>query len=163
MSSIMRCRSGLVASSVMGDAPVLMKVANPSSQDRTPHRAIPLAVSPAAGPYRASGLVHWRKAAARQYEPFPIPVRASWTGLYWNVGFALGGMMPTFVFLVSGSAAQIPTSRRSRLISRPDSPVAAYIGRGTDNGAAYSIAAQRLSPLARAPARGQAGQVCRLA
>ena len=32
-------------------------------------------------------------------------------------------MMPTFVFLVSGSAAQIPTSRRSRLISRPDSPL----------------------------------------
>ena len=66
MSSIMRCRSGLMASSVMGDAPVLMKVANPSSQDRTPHRAIPLAVSPEAGPYRASGLVQWRKAAIRQ-------------------------------------------------------------------------------------------------
>src|SRR5258708_29709109 len=35
MSSIMRCRSGLMALSVMRDAPVLMKVANPSSQDRT--------------------------------------------------------------------------------------------------------------------------------
>src|SRR5450756_1522912 len=65
MSSIMRCRSGLMASSVMGDAPVLMKVANPSSQDRTPHRAIPLAVLPAAGPYRASGLVQWREAVVR--------------------------------------------------------------------------------------------------
>src|SRR4030081_1082553 len=40
MSSIMRCRSGLMALSVMRDAPVLMKVANPSSQDRTPRRAI---------------------------------------------------------------------------------------------------------------------------
>src|SRR5665213_212782 len=51
-----------MALSVIGDAPVLMKVANPSSQDRTPRRAIPLVVSPAAGPYRASGLVLWRKA-----------------------------------------------------------------------------------------------------
>jgi predicted NUDIX family NTP pyrophosphohydrolase len=38
-----------------------MKVANPSSQDRTPRRAIVLAVPPAAAPYRASGLVLWRK------------------------------------------------------------------------------------------------------
>src|ERR1700690_3886956 len=62
MSSIRRCRSGLMALSVMRDAPVLMKVANPSSQDRTPRRAIVLAVSSAAAPYRASGLVLWRKA-----------------------------------------------------------------------------------------------------
>src|SRR5258708_7860251 len=40
----------------------LVKVANPSSQDRTPRGAIVLAVSSAAAPYRASGLVHWRKA-----------------------------------------------------------------------------------------------------
>src|SRR5271170_7127823 len=59
MSSIMRCRSGLMALSVMRDAPVLMEVANPSSQDRTPRRAIVLAVSSAAAPYRASGLVRW--------------------------------------------------------------------------------------------------------
>jgi hypothetical protein len=45
----------------MGDAPVLMKVANPSSQDRTPRGAIVLAVSPTARPYRASGLVLWHK------------------------------------------------------------------------------------------------------
>ena len=62
MSSIMRCRSGLMALSVMGDAPVLMKVANPSSQDRTPRSAIVLAVSPAAANYRASGLVPWHQA-----------------------------------------------------------------------------------------------------
>src|SRR5271170_2514082 len=62
MSSIMRCRSGLMALSVIGDAPVLMEVANPSSQDRTPRRAIVLAVSSAAAPYRASGLVLWHLA-----------------------------------------------------------------------------------------------------
>jgi hypothetical protein len=45
----------------MRDAPVLMEVANPSSQDRTPRRAIPLAPAPAAVPYRASGLVLWHE------------------------------------------------------------------------------------------------------
>jgi hypothetical protein len=66
MSSIMRRRSGLMALSVMRDAPVLVKVVNPSSQDRTPRGAILYAVPPAAVPYRASGLeVRWRKAAAR--------------------------------------------------------------------------------------------------
>jgi MFS transporter, MHS family, proline/betaine transporter len=43
-------------------------------------------------------------------ERFPTAVRASGTGLSWNIGFALGGMTPTFVSLVSGSPAQIPTS-----------------------------------------------------
>ncbi|MGX9426536.1 MULTISPECIES: MFS transporter [Bradyrhizobium] len=43
-------------------------------------------------------------------ERFPTAVRASGTGLSWNIGFALGGMMPTFVSLVSAGAAQIPTS-----------------------------------------------------
>ena len=62
MSSIMRCRSGLMALSVMRDAPVLMEVGNPSSQDRTLRRAIALAVSPAEAPYSASGLVRWHKA-----------------------------------------------------------------------------------------------------
>jgi hypothetical protein len=41
----------------------LMKVVNPSSQDRTPRRAIVLPVSAAAAPYRASGLVLWCEAA----------------------------------------------------------------------------------------------------
>src|SRR4030081_1645268 len=54
-----------MALSVMRDAPVLMQVANPSSHDRTPRRAIVSAVSPAAAPYRASGLVPWRFADAR--------------------------------------------------------------------------------------------------
>ena len=43
-------------------------------------------------------------------ERFPTALRASGTGLSWNIGFALGGMMPTFVSLAAGSPAQIPTS-----------------------------------------------------
>jgi hypothetical protein len=46
-----------MALSVMRDAPVLVEVANPSSQVRTPRRAIVLAASSAAALYRASGLV----------------------------------------------------------------------------------------------------------
>src|ERR1700722_17558750 len=57
MSSIMRCRSGLMALSVIGDAPVLMEVVETPSQDRTPRGAILFAVPPAAANYRASGLV----------------------------------------------------------------------------------------------------------
>src|SRR5260364_51493 len=46
-----------------GDAPVLSEVVEtPQSQDRTPRCAIVLAVSPAAAPYRASGLVLWPNA-----------------------------------------------------------------------------------------------------
>jgi hypothetical protein len=36
-----------------------------------------LAPSPAAAPYRASGLVQWRKAAVHHDEPFLIGQRAS--------------------------------------------------------------------------------------
>ncbi|HEY0234605.1 MAG TPA: MFS transporter [Afipia sp.] len=43
-------------------------------------------------------------------ERFPTPLRASGTGLSWNIGFALGGMMPTFVSLASAGPAQIPMS-----------------------------------------------------
>jgi len=43
-------------------------------------------------------------------ERFPTALRVSGTGLSWNIGFALGGMMPTFVSLVSGSPAEIPMS-----------------------------------------------------
>lgn len=43
-------------------------------------------------------------------ERFPTTLRASGTGLSWNIGFALGGMMPTFVSLASASPAQIPMS-----------------------------------------------------
>jgi MFS family permease len=41
-------------------------------------------------------------------ERFPTAVRASGTGLSWNIGFALGGTMPTFVSLASGSVQGIP-------------------------------------------------------
>jgi MFS transporter, MHS family, proline/betaine transporter len=41
-------------------------------------------------------------------ERFPTEIRASGTGLAWNTGFALGGMMPTVVSLASVSPAQIP-------------------------------------------------------
>jgi MHS family proline/betaine transporter-like MFS transporter len=43
-------------------------------------------------------------------ERFPTEIRATGTGLSWNIGFALGGMMPTFVSLASASPAQIPMS-----------------------------------------------------
>jgi MFS family permease len=43
-------------------------------------------------------------------ERFPTEIRASGTGLSWNIGFALGGMMPTFVSLASAGPAQIPMS-----------------------------------------------------
>ena len=41
-------------------------------------------------------------------ERFPTEIRASGTGLSWNIGFALGGIMPTFVSLLAGSVANIP-------------------------------------------------------
>src|SRR5208282_1887578 len=43
-------------------------------------------------------------------ERFPTQIRASGTGLSWNIGFALGGMMPAFVSLASAGTAQIPMS-----------------------------------------------------
>src|ERR1700744_746388 len=43
-------------------------------------------------------------------ERFPTEIRASGTGLSWNIGFALGGIMPTFVSLLAGNVANIPTS-----------------------------------------------------
>lgn len=43
-------------------------------------------------------------------ERFPTALRASGTGLSWNIGFAIGGMMPTFVSLASATPAEIPLS-----------------------------------------------------
>jgi MFS transporter, MHS family, proline/betaine transporter len=43
-------------------------------------------------------------------ERFPTALRATGTGLSWNIGFALGGMMPTFVSLFSAGTAQLPMS-----------------------------------------------------
>jgi MHS family proline/betaine transporter-like MFS transporter len=41
-------------------------------------------------------------------ERFPTKMRATGTSLSWNVGFAVGGMMPTFVTLVSQTTERIP-------------------------------------------------------
>jgi MHS family proline/betaine transporter-like MFS transporter len=42
-------------------------------------------------------------------ERFPTAIRASGTGLNWNIGFAIGGVMPTFVALASPSTEDIPS------------------------------------------------------
>ncbi|MDR3519197.1 MAG: MFS transporter [Azospirillaceae bacterium] len=41
-------------------------------------------------------------------ERFPTDLRATGTGLSWNVGFAIGGMMPTAVSLVSNGPEGLP-------------------------------------------------------
>lgn len=42
-------------------------------------------------------------------ERYPTAIRASGTGLNWNVGFAIGGIMPTFVNLASPTVEDIPS------------------------------------------------------
>ncbi|MFC0903957.1 MFS transporter [Clostridium sp. MT-14] len=42
-------------------------------------------------------------------ERFPTEIRASGTAVSWNVGFAIGGLMPTFVTAVSPTISQIPS------------------------------------------------------
>jgi MFS family permease len=43
-------------------------------------------------------------------ERFPTGLRSSGTGLSWNVGFAIGGIMPTFVSLFAPTPADLPMS-----------------------------------------------------
>jgi MHS family proline/betaine transporter-like MFS transporter len=43
-------------------------------------------------------------------ERFPTAVRASGTGLSWNIGFALGGTMPALVSWASGSLQGLPVT-----------------------------------------------------
>lgn len=43
-------------------------------------------------------------------ERFPTSIRATGTGLSWNIGFAIGGVMPTFVSLASPMPADLPMS-----------------------------------------------------
>jgi len=50
-------------------------------------------------------------------ERFPTRIRASGTGLSWNVGFAFGGTMPTFVSLLSKGIDQVPASLAMFLFS----------------------------------------------
>ncbi len=42
-------------------------------------------------------------------ERFPTVIRASGTGLSWNTGFAIGGIMPTFVTLTSPTVDVLPS------------------------------------------------------
>jgi MHS family proline/betaine transporter-like MFS transporter len=41
-------------------------------------------------------------------ERFPTEIRASGCGLSWNVGFAIGGLAPTFVSVASPSVSELP-------------------------------------------------------
>jgi MHS family proline/betaine transporter-like MFS transporter len=41
-------------------------------------------------------------------ERFPTAIRATGTGLSWNIGFAIGGILPTFVSLASPSPTDVP-------------------------------------------------------
>ncbi|AGE21899.1 sugar phosphate permease [Geobacillus sp. GHH01] len=43
-------------------------------------------------------------------ERFPTTIRSTGTGLSWNMGFAVGGMMPTFVTMASSQTSDIPLS-----------------------------------------------------
>jgi MHS family proline/betaine transporter-like MFS transporter len=43
-------------------------------------------------------------------ERFPTAIRATGTGLSWNIGFAIGGMMPTFVSLIARDASHLPVT-----------------------------------------------------
>ena len=41
-------------------------------------------------------------------ERFPTALRSTGTGLSWNIGFAIGGMMPTFVSLAARTTQDLP-------------------------------------------------------
>jgi MFS family permease len=41
-------------------------------------------------------------------ERFPTAIRATGTGLSWNIGFAIGGILPTFVSLASPAPTDVP-------------------------------------------------------
>jgi len=43
-------------------------------------------------------------------ERFPTSIRATGTGMSWNIGFAIGGVLPTFVSLASPQPADVPMS-----------------------------------------------------
>jgi MFS family permease len=43
-------------------------------------------------------------------ERFPTAIRATGTGLSWNIGFAIGGVLPTFVSLASPAPSDVPMS-----------------------------------------------------
>ncbi len=43
-------------------------------------------------------------------ERFPTALRSTGTGLSWNIGFALGGLMPTLVSLAAGTTQGLPVT-----------------------------------------------------
>jgi MFS family permease len=43
-------------------------------------------------------------------ERFPTEIRSTGTAVSWNIGFAIGGSMPTIVSLVTGQASALPTT-----------------------------------------------------
>ncbi len=50
-------------------------------------------------------------------ERFPTALRSTGTGLSWNIGFAIGGMMPTFVSLASPTTQDLPTALAGFLVA----------------------------------------------
>ena len=49
-------------------------------------------------------------------ERLPTALRASSVGLSWSIGFALGGMAPTFTVLASHTSASLPVTLAAFLI-----------------------------------------------
>jgi MFS transporter, MHS family, proline/betaine transporter len=49
-------------------------------------------------------------------ERFPTALRASGVGLSWSIGFAIGGMAPTFTVLAAHTSAQLPISLTAFLV-----------------------------------------------
>ena len=56
--------------------------------------------------FRQCGLCHAGEPSSA--ERFPTALRSTGTGLSWNIGFAIGGTMPTFVSLFSPAPADLP-------------------------------------------------------
>jgi MFS family permease len=49
-------------------------------------------------------------------ERFPTAMRATGVGFSWSVGFAIGGMAPTFTVLAARTPAQLPISLTAFLV-----------------------------------------------
>jgi hypothetical protein len=49
-------------------------------------------------------------------ERFPTTMRATGVGFSWSVGFAIGGMAPTFTVLAARTPAQLPISLTAFLV-----------------------------------------------
>lgn len=56
------------------------------------------------------GSAGYAPALAFLNERFPTAIRATGTGVSWNIGFAIGGILPTFVSLASGKPSNLPVT-----------------------------------------------------